>query len=460
MKKNLNTKKSIFTKLVISFFLFSAIAIMVVFVCAFLELLVMGNGDINNLVPSELVLEDGTLKSLDAIYSARGWVEKLDENYQIIEVFGEKKTESTSYTGKELLEVTMLDAMESEYLFFYEPFEDGSYLFCYPKDAVEVQMNFELSGMDASPLEKSILGVMCVLLIADGVIASWYIYRKIRIPLKQIGEGMSRVADGEADVRLSLKTEGEFMEIVDSFNMMIDCLEQEKAEKAKMQKERNQMLLELSHDLKTPLATIKSCAAALSEGIVSEEKQKDYYQTIAMKSDRVNKMADDMFTLLKMESTDYCPDRKKIDFCEILRQICIEYYEEISHLQAEIDIPEETVWIIADERLITRAAANLVTNAIKYNQTGSKLEVKVTKNYGSVSFTVSDDGTEIAEDVKERMFLAFVRGDASRQTTGGTGLGLAIARGIARKHGGDVTYCYENGWNRFILTLPTNQSET
>ena len=57
------------------------------------------------------------------------------------------------------------------------------------------------------------------------------------------------------------------------------------------------------------------------------------------------------------------------------------------------------------------------------------------------------------------MFLAFVRGDASRRSNGGTGLGLAIARGIARKHGGDVTYRYEKEWNRFILTLPTCQPE-
>lgn len=64
------------------------------------------------------------------------------------------------------------------------------------------------------------------------------------------------------------------------------------------------MLLELAHDLKTPLATIKSSAVALLEGVVNEENLEHYYQTIAMKGDRVNKMADDMFTMLKMESMD------------------------------------------------------------------------------------------------------------------------------------------------------------
>lgn len=459
MKRKHKKKRSIFTKLVISFFLFSTVAILVIVVCTFAELLIMGSGDMNRLVPDRVVLEDGSLGSLDGVYMARGWVEKLDENYQVVEVFGEKKTERYSYTEKELLEATMQDVVKSDYRTFYEPIEGGCYLFCYPKDVVSIQMNFEVREMDGSPAAKAVWVVMFALLIIDGVIASWYIYRKIRKPLKEIGEGMRRVTDGEEKVRLSFRAEGEFMEIVDSFNIMIDRLEQEKAERAKLQKERNQMLLELSHDLKTPLATIKSSAAALSEGIVDETDLERYYNTIAMKGDRVNKMADDMFTMLKMESNDYCPDMKEVDFCEIVRQICAEYYEEMSHLEIDINIPEYAIKVMADERLITRTAANLVTNAIKYNQTGSKLAIKLSEKIDSVSLIVSDDGTEIADEVKERMFLAFVRGDASRRTTGGTGLGLAIARSIARKHGGDVTYRYEDQRNRFVLTLPTIPGE-
>lgn len=454
MRKN-HKKGSIFIKLVVSYFLFSAVAIAAIFICGFMELLALSGGaDINQLVPGDLVAKDGSLGSLDAVYSAGGWVEKLDEDYRVIEVFGEKHTQTDCYTEKELLETTRQDRLEGAYRMFWEPFEGGSYLFCYPKDVVKIQINFEIGRMELSPAAKSVGILLVLLLVADGVIVSLYIYWKIRRPLKQIGEGMSRVTGGEENVRLSLKTEGEFMEIVDSFNGMIDRLEQEKAEKARMQNERNQMLLELSHDLKTPLATIKSSAVALSEGVVGEEDLQHYYQTIAMKGDRVNQMADDMFTMLKMESSDYHPDTREMDFCEIVRQICAEYFEEMTRYNTKIDIPESAIKVMADERLITRTAANLITNAIKYNQTGETLAIMVHEEDGSVSLVVADDGEKIPEDVRERMFQAFVRGDASRQTTGGTGLGLAIARGIARKHGGDVIYCYEKGWNQFTLTLP------
>lgn len=454
MRKNRKKRGGIFFKLVISYFLFSAVAIIVVFGCAYLEVTAIGVGAPVQLVPSCIVMEDGSLGNLDGVYNAGGWVEKLDEEYRIVEVFGEKLTAATSYTERELLVATMQDEVRGDYRAFWEPVEGGSYLFWYPKEAVHVDLTIQLNGIELSAAAKGVLILMFVALIVDGLLVSLYIYGKIRIPLKRIREGMRRVTGGEENVRLSFRTEGEFMEIVDSFNVMVDRLEQEKTEKEKVQKERNQMLLELSHDLKTPIATIKSSAVALSERVVREEDLAYYYDMIARKSDRVNQMADDMFTMLKMESSDYCLDMKQNDFCEIVRQICAEYYEEMSHFEVELSIPEYEISVMADERLITRTVANLVTNAIKYNQTGSGISIKVCETTEMVSLIVSDDGAEIAENVRENMFRAFVRGDDSRRTTGGTGLGLAIAKSIAKKHGGDVTYCYEKGWNCFRLTLP------
>lgn len=82
------------------------------------------------------------------------------------------------------------------------------------------------------------------------------------------------------------------------------------------------------------------------------------------------------------------------------------------------------------------------------------ISVTVWRERDEAVLIVADDGTEIDEKVRQSMFLAFVRGDASRSTSGGTGLGLAIAKGIARKHGGDVGYRYEQGKNKFFLRLP------
>lgn len=455
MKKK-NKRGSIFGKLIGSYFLFAAVAVITVLVYGVVQLLAFSGGDINQMNPSALVAEDGTLGSLDVVYRCGGWVEQLDEQYRVTRVFGEKQTPQQGYTERELLEATAMNDDESGYWVFWERYDGGSYLFVYPADVMKLTFNFELGASDMSGAGNAMIAAMVLMLIAEGILVGFYIYRKIKKPLKQTVEGMQRVTLGEQRVHLSFRGEGEFTEIQDAFNIMIDRLEAEQSEKEKLQKERQQMLLELSHDLKTPLATIKSSAAALMEGVVAEEEKERYYQTIATKSDRVNTMADDLFTMLKMESSDYQPSLRRMDFCESVRQICVEHYEEMEQadFSVQIEIPEEPVWILADDKLLARVVANFITNAVKYNKTGKEISVTVKRERDEAVLIVVDDGTKIDENVQQSMFLAFVRGDASRSTSGGTGLGLAIAKGIARKHGGDVGYRYEQGKNKFFLWLP------
>jgi len=454
--KRRNKQGSIFRKLVGSYFMFAVVAVITVLIYGFAELSAIAGGDISRLAPEVPETEEGTPEVFEGVLRCGGWVEQLDGQYRVIRVFGEKKTPQKNYTERMLLEATAVDMDESPYRTFWEPYEGGSYLFIYPADVMKLTFNIELDMVDSPGTGKALTVGLIMALLAEGILVSFYIYRKIKMPLKQMVEGMHKVTLGGQGEHLSFRAEGEFTEIQDAFNTMIDRLEAEQWEKEKMQKERFQMLLELSHDLKTPLATIKSSAAALMEDVVAEEEKERYYQMIAAKSDRVNTMADDMFTMLKMESSDYQPTQSRVDFCEIVRQICVEYYEEMEQAKfsVQIEIPVKPIWILADDRLLARAAANFITNAVKYNKTGKEIDVIVRLEGQKTVLIVADDGTKIEKNVQQRMFQAFVRGDASRNTNGGTGLGLAIAKGIAKKHGGDVGYCYEQGKNQFFMRLP------
>lgn len=455
MKKRNRKRGSIFPKLLVSYFFFILIAVAIIFIWMLLQVLGMPNTDAEQLFPSEMVAEDGTVLTTNMLYQLGGWVERLDDTYRVTEVLGEKQTEDMSYEERQLLELTRTDD-ENDYQVFWEPYEGGSCLIFYPTDALEIKYTYSLNGMAETKEGSAALAILVALLLLEGIFVSYFIYRKIRIPLKKTVQGMERVTRGEQQVRLSFSAEGEFVEIQSAFNGMIDQLEQKEQEKKKLQDDRDRMLLELSHDLKTPLATIKSTALALEEGVVGVGEQERYFKVIETKTDRVNRMVDDMFTMLKMESSDYHPDFEQVDFGESVRQICAEYYDEVTAagLEMEIEIPEETILVSADRTLLSRVIANLVGNAAKYNQTGSKIEIFVEKQEDMVCLSVADDGKEIEKEIQSTMFVPFVRGDASRKTTGGTGLGLAIANGIAKKHGGTVTYCYEQGKNQFKFELP------
>ena len=207
MKKKRKIKGSIFRKLLVSYFIFSFVAIITVFGGLLAEIFTLSSGDPETMIPAMLVNEDGSLDSLENVFLANGWVEKLDENYHVVEVYGEKQTDKMSYTGQELLEMTKADIMNTDYYTFWEDGKEGSYLFVYPYDVMSVSFTFDLAEMKNSSAGTGVIVCFLVILLAEGLLASFYIYRKIRIPLKQMVEGMKRVANGEDHVNLSFKTE-------------------------------------------------------------------------------------------------------------------------------------------------------------------------------------------------------------------------------------------------------------
>lgn len=302
---------------------------------------------------------------------------------------------------------------------------------------------------------------MFALLLADMVCVSLYISRVIHRPLQNLISGMKRVEQGEERVELSMQTEREFVEIQKAFNRMTERLQEQKAENERMGRNRQRMLLELSHDIRTPIATIKSSAFALQEGMVAEENLKQYYNTIVLKADRVNQMSEDLFTMLKMESADYVIAFQNTDIAELARRVCAEYYEEIISAGFEfvIAIPENSIYVNGDEKLLARVIGNLLTNARKYNQTGREIQAGMMEEYGEVSLWVQDDGIPIGAELRDMMFAAFVRGESTRSTKGGTGLGLAIAKAVVEKHGGALSYQEGHG-NRFEMRIPTVSFET
>lgn len=351
----------------------------------------------------------------------------------------------------------------------------------YPKGAFTITYNFEVGRILTSNVGSEAGAVILLLLLLDLFGVSFYISRKIKRPLNNLISGMKRVEQGEEQVELSMQTEREFVEIQDAFNHMTEQLYAQKAENEKMSKSRQKMLLELSHDIKTPVATIKSYAFALQEGMVPEEDLVRYYQTIAVKADRVNTMSEDLFTMLKMESADYRLELKPLDIAELTRQICAEFYEEITKagFAFGIEIPEESVRVNGDAGLLTRVISNLLINAKKYNQTGKRIDIvleiekrtktldlkepetgpRVLDDEGDVVvIRILDDGMPIEPPMRETMFHAFVRGESARSTKGGTGLGLAIAKAVMEKHGGCISYEERDGRNVFELRIGSYKS--
>lgn len=447
-------RKSIFFKSIGSFILF-AVAIVITFVlCLVLEAVVIGGGDPTGWNPNAVIDEYGNVTNIEIIENLGGWIEELDEDCNILRVYGDKKTPQQRYTPDELLKLTSVYS-DSEYATFYVAPEktERRFLCVYGKDVMRVNATLIVNNISSRGQPDFFL-LFISLSIAEIVLISLYHKRTIKRPLDKIISGMESLRSGNYDTRINIRTEAEFEEIVKTFNVMADRLENEKTEKERITESKNRMLLELSHDIRTPIATIKSCANALEAGLVPDERIREYYRTIDVKANRVHALSDDMFTMLKIDDPNYTLNLERANICEYLRRLCAEYYNEVSEAGFEfvVDIPEKEISGEIDTNLFSRVVGNLLTNAIKYNDTGSMISVTLTEN-DKLVLEISDDGQPIDSMLAAEMFSAFSRGDKARRTNGGTGLGLAISKMIVEKHGGEIGYFRDGNENVFRVEL-------
>ena len=465
-------KKRVFRSLVGTYIFFSIFSI-VFFIVAFSVIGIIWSSDAyGNNFPYRISTVYELEKNLQDIYAVDGWVEALDVNYDIHEVYGNKQTELQNYQEMDLLELTdgNQDAANQYRGFLVSRTdEEGYFLFVLNRNNyIETHMlkvthtGFTEKLQDNGVFVIVALGLYVLMCTLMGVFIH---YRYVK-PLGAISEGIRRMKSGDDNVQVQLSGAREFTDIRDAFNMMSCSLQIAKEEKAEAEYRKDKMLLNLSHDIRTPIATISSCAQALEEEIVEEEDRKKYYHIIGQKANRVSSLTEDMFTLLKMGDGNYSLVLENKDICEFLRELCIEYYVDAENcgMMINANIPEEEIKYRADYRLLSRAIGNLLTNAIKYNKSGRNIGVtleqadnkylnNIDTDSKNVIIKVQDDGSPIEKDLIPHLFDEFSRGDLTRKTTGGTGLGLSITRAIIEKHGGSVEYRHEGGCNCFELRI-------
>lgn len=447
--------KSIFTKLIGSFILYAVLVVVTLILCLMLEAVLIGEGSPVSTQPYSLIDENGNPINLDIAKKIGGWAEELDDDFNVINVYGEKKSPEYSYSEEDMLDITSPYG-RSDYVGFYITPENSPkrFLCLYERTVMEIRPTLIVNGF-AEYDAPDITWIFIPLAVGETFLISLYLKRKIKKPLDKIVSGMDDLRSGNGGARVNIKTEAEFEKIIDTFNHMSEELEKEKSEKEALNRKKNQMLLELSHDIKTPIATIKSYSNALKAGLVPDEKKQDIYHIIETKADRVHMLSEDMFMMLKMDNPRYTVELQRINLSEYLRQLCAEYYDEITEagFDFEIIIPDEEKTVLIDPHLFARIIGNLLSNAMKYNKTGNVISVKLSSENSEVSITVSDDGEEIEKELSDKLFDAFSRGDRARRTDGGTGLGLAISKLIAQKHNAELYYVRENNRNCFTVKM-------
>ena len=216
----------------------------------------------------------------------------------------------------------------------------------------------------------------------------------------------------------------------------VSALLEEKEQQLAYDRQRNLLLSDIAHDIKTPLTTLCSYSKALSDEAVQGKKRQEYLDAIYHKSMRMSELITLLFEYVKMDSSGFELHKEEGDLGETLRECAAMLYTdyEDKKMELKIEIPEEPIPYCMDKVQMSRAITNLLTNAVRYGREGGKALVRLEE----YTITVADDGMEIEQEFAKHIFEPFSRADRARSTKGGSGLGLSIASKIVQMHGGEL----------------------
>ena len=270
-------------------------------------------------------------------------------------------------------------------------------------------------------------------------------------PLSSILGVVQKMSDGHLDQRIKIKSHDEYAKLGYAFNEMAEKLE-------KVDKTRQEFVSNVSHELKTPLSSIK----VLSESILLQEDvpvhmYQEFLQDINSEIDRMARVVNDLLQLVLLDQGESGLNIGTVDVNAAAAGI-IKRLNPLAEQKGITLVYEDVrdVTIEADEMKITSAISNLVDNAIKYTQNNGIVKIIVDADHQNAFITVTDTGVGIKEEDLGKIFDRFYRVDKTRdRETGGTGLGLAITYSTVRLHKGSIRVTSkENEGTSFVMRIP------
>ena len=270
----------------------------------------------------------------------------------------------------------------------------------------------------------------------------------------EINEGINILAEERAgEVSLSPELSATEKKI----NTIKHTLEKQKLDAQLAEQRKNDLIVYLAHDLKTPLASVIGYLNLLQdEGQISEELREKYLSVSLDKAEHLEDLINEFFEIAKLNLSNITLQYSRINLTRLLEMILYEFQPILKekNINCNLSIAEDTM-LRCDADKIQRVFDNLLRNAVIYSFDGTDIDIMVTEQGENIVIKFVNHGDTIPEEKLERIFEQFYRLDASRSTSsGGAGLGLAIAKEIVELHRGTITASSENEVIEFEVTLP------
>ncbi|MBE5939439.1 MAG: HAMP domain-containing histidine kinase [Lachnospiraceae bacterium] len=338
---------------------------------------------------------------------------------------------------------------EDQYLIKAEKFtfQDGSKGVVYIVSKTGEQLD------EVGILVAEIIVIAVLIFLLTAIVLTVWLYNTVMTPLYNLKRATEKIARGELDFVVRKYEDDEFGDLSESFEIMRSKLKESVEANLIYDKESKELISNISHDLKTPITTIKGYVEGLMDGVAdTEEKRLKYLKTIYNKSVDMDRLISELtlysqidtntipYNFVKLNIAAYMHDFYDETSIELEQNNMIMTFENLLHKNEKV---------LADSEKLRRVINNIVGNSVKYiDKTPGKVDIKISDAGNFVKISISDNGKGIEEKDIDKIFDRFYRTDASRNSKrGGSGIGLAIVKKIVEAHGGSIwaESVYEEG---------------
>ncbi|RZQ64548.1 sensor histidine kinase [Amycolatopsis suaedae] len=296
----------------------------------------------------------------------------------------------------------------------------------------------ELAGL------RSTLTWLAAGIAATGVLIGLLVAALVNRPIKAVTKAAHRLGAGELDVRLRAVGTSETADLAHSFNRMADRVRDAITQLRAKEKQQRQLLADVAHDLRTPLATILAAAEAV--GQLPVHAQARALHLLTERTRRLATLVDDLLEISRLDAGVAELHRDRVDLGDLVISAA-----DLVAPSSEVQVTG-TATLQADPRRVFAIVSNLIDNALRHG--APPVDIRITASPDEVSIRCQDSGPGVPEESLATLFDRFVRADRGREASGGSGLGLAIAQANARLHGGRITVANTPDGACFTVVLP------
>ncbi|MCY3779311.1 MAG: ATP-binding protein [Chloroflexi bacterium] len=314
-------------------------------------------------------------------------------------------------------------------------------------------------------IQSHYLTLTSVLLVFAGLSAltiGFFASKTMTDRLSKLHDATQSLARRDFTVRLKISGNDEIAQLADTFNNMAGNLQEVEEQKRQLEQTRRDLTAWVSHDLRTPLTSLRVMIEAILDGVVDDDETvQRYLDSSCAEIEHLSHLIDDLFELAQLDVGHLKLDLQQASIRDLISDTLGSMEAKAKQHGIELigEVSDDVDMILMAPDKIQRVLTNLVDNAIKYADTGLSVTLRAWQNEGEIRIDIHNSGSFIPQDVLPRLFESFYRGEGSRMRDDdgarGTGLGLAIARGFIEAHGGNIwATSVESDGTTFSFTLP------